>query len=37
MEFNFINPGHITMKFDTIVIMGEEFETNIFEEVSHLP
>ncbi len=37
MEYNFINPDHdIPTKFDTIVIMGEEFETNMFEEVSHL-
>ncbi len=37
MEFNFINPGHITMKSDTVVIMGEQFETNMFGEVSYLP
>ncbi len=30
MEFNFINPCHITAKFDTVVNMGEEFETNMF-------
>ncbi len=30
MEFNFINPGYITTKSDTVVIMGEEFETNMF-------
>ena len=30
MEFNFINPGHITTTFDTVVIMGEEFEINMF-------
>ncbi len=37
MEFIFINPGHITTKFDTLVIMGEEFKINMFEEVRHLP
>ncbi len=36
MEFNFINPGHITRTFDTVAIMGEEFEINMFGEVSHL-
>ncbi len=36
-EFNFMKPVHITTKFDTVVIMGEEFEVNMFEEVSHLP
>ncbi len=36
MEFNFINPGHITTAFDTVAIMGEEFEINMFGEVSHL-
>ncbi len=36
MEFNFINPGHITATFDTVAIMGEEFEINMFGEVSHL-
>ncbi len=36
MEFNFINPGHITTTFDTVPIMGEEFEINMFGEVSHL-
>ncbi len=36
MEFNFINPGHITTTFDTVGIMGEEFEINMFGEVSHL-
>ncbi len=36
MEFNFINPGHITMTFNTVAIMGEEFEINMFGEVSHL-
>ncbi len=35
MEFNFINPGHITT-FDTVAIMGEKFEINMFGEVSHL-
>ncbi len=35
--FNFIKPGHITTKFDAVVIMGEEFGVNMFEEVSHLP
>ena len=50
MEFNFINPDHITTKFDTVVfvyfkffshnylvIMGEEFEINMFGKVSNLP
>ncbi len=37
MEFNFKSPGHITTKFNRVVIMGEEFEINMFEEVSHLP
>ncbi len=36
MEFNFINPGHITTTFDKGAIMGEEFEINMFVEVSHL-
>ncbi len=36
MEFNFINPGHITTTFDTVAIMGEEFEINMFGEVSNL-
>ncbi len=36
MEFNFINPGHITTTFDTVPIMGEEFEINMFGEVSLL-
>ena len=27
-DFKFRNPGHIAMKFDTIVTMGEEFEIN---------
>ncbi len=36
-EFNFINPGHIITKFDMVVIMWEEFEINMFEEVTHLP
>ncbi len=27
----------MTMKFDTIVFMGEEFKINMFEEVSHSP
>ncbi len=36
MEFNFINAGHITTTFDAIAIMGEEFEINMFGEVSHL-
>ncbi len=36
MEFNFINPGHITTTLDTVAIMGEEFEINMFGEVSHL-
>ncbi len=36
MEFNFINPGHITTTFNTVAIMGEEFEMNMFGEVSHL-
>ncbi len=36
MEFNFINPLHITTTFDTVAIMGEEFEINMFGEVSHL-
>ncbi len=30
MEFNFINPGHITTTFDTVAIMVEEFEINVF-------
>ena len=37
MEFNFTNPGHITTKVDKIVIIGDEFEINMFGEVSHLP
>ncbi len=36
MEFNFINPDHIATTFDTVAIMGEEFEINMFGEVSHL-
>ncbi len=36
MEFNFINPGHITTTFDRVAIMGEEFKINMFGEVSHL-
>ncbi len=36
MEFNFINPGHITTTFDTVAIMGEDVEINMFGEVSHL-
>ncbi len=36
MEFNFRNPGHITTSFDTLAIMGEEFEINMFGEVGHL-
>ncbi len=36
MEFNFIDPGHITTKFDAAVIMWEEFEINMFGEVSYL-
>ncbi len=36
MEFNFINPGHITTTYDTVAIMGQEFEINMFGEVSHL-
>ncbi len=36
MEFNFINPGHITTTFDAVAIMGEEFEINVFGEVSYL-
>ncbi len=36
MEFNFKSPDHTTTKFDTVVIVGEEFEINMFEEVSHL-
>ncbi len=36
MEFNFINPGHITTTFETVAIMGEEFEINMFGDVSHL-
>ncbi len=35
-SFNFINPGHITTTFDTVAIMGEEFEINMFGEVGHL-
>ena len=34
MEVNFINPGRTTTKFDTVVILGEEFEINMFEDVS---
>ncbi len=30
MQFNFINPGHITTTFDTVAIMREEFEINMF-------
>ncbi len=36
MEFNFINPGHITTTFHTVAIMGEECEIKLFGEVSHL-
>ncbi len=36
-EFNFINPSHITTKFDAVVILGEGFEINMFEYVSLLP
>ncbi len=35
MEFNFINLAHITMRSDTVVIMGEGFEINMFEDVPH--
>ena len=34
-ELNYTNSGYITTEFDTVVIMGEEFEINMFE-VSHL-
>ncbi len=37
MEFNFINPGHITTEFNAVVIMREECEINMFGEVSYLP
>ncbi len=32
---NFINPAHITIKFDTVINMGEGFEINLFEGVTH--
>ena len=32
MEFNFINPGRITTKFETVVIMRDEFEIKMFED-----
>ncbi len=29
-------PNHFTTKFDTVVIMGDGFKMNLFEEAAHL-
>ena len=34
-QFDFKNPAYITVKLDTVVIMGDRFEINMFEYATH--